>query len=79
MQSIFAWPLGKHLQSRRYLSDPFLLQRDDPCVGVGDTPAIQTLIPDWWVVRNTSENTISLMDGEKEAGKYHEYELRMYK
>ena len=47
VQAIFAWPLVKHLQSRRYLSDPFLLQRDDP--SVGDTPAIQTLIADWWL------------------------------
>ena len=71
VQSIFAWPLGKHLQSRRYLSDPFLLQRDDP--SVGDTPAIPTLIADWrlseihqripflwWMERKNQANIISI-------------------
>ena len=47
VQAIFAWPLVKHLQSRRYLSDPFLLQREGP--SVGEAPAIRTLIADWWL------------------------------
>ena len=82
--AIFAWPLVKHLQSRPYLSDPFLLQRTDP--SVGDTPAIQTLTADWrlseihqkllfpwWMERKKQANII--MSWECKNGICPQYEV----